>query len=89
MNSAQHPSEIYNNLISQSDFVVLVLLLCHFNYIVLYCSYIVFKSTSENTPSNKTLAHAKSVKMSIWEIGTLNQLFIKGSSIKCSKKWIS
>ena len=41
----------------------------------------------ENTPSNKTQAPAKSINMGIWVIGTLNQLFMRGSStqIKFSK----
>ena len=33
----------------------------------------------ENTPSNKTQGLTKSLNMDIWEIGTLNQLFIRGS----------
>ena len=35
----------------------------------------------ENTP-NKTNALAKSMNMHIWEIGTLNHLFIRGSYIE-------
>ena len=35
----------------------------------------------ENTPSNKTEALTKSKNMYIWVIGTLNQLFIRGSYI--------
>ena len=30
-------------------------------------------------PSNKSLAPRKSTNMSIWAVGTLNQLFIRGS----------
>ena len=33
----------------------------------------------ENTPSNKTEALTNSMNMHIWTIGTLNQLFIRGS----------
>ena len=39
-----------------------------------------FKDTHrENTPLNKTQAITKSRNMDIWETGTLNQLFIRGS----------
>ena len=39
-----------------------------------------FKDTHrENTPSNKTKALAKGINMWIWEIRTLNQLFVRGS----------
>lgn len=42
----------------------------------------------ENISSNKTKTLIKSVNMNIWEIGTFNQLLIRGSytPIKCSKK---
>ena len=42
----------------------------------------------DNTPSNKTKALKKSMNMYIWVIGTLIQLFIRGSytQIKFSKK---
>ena len=42
----------------------------------------------ENTPSNKTKELMKTMNMRIWEIGTLNQLFIRGSytEIKYSKR---
>ena len=33
----------------------------------------------EKAPSNKSLAPRKSTNMSIWAVGTLNQLFIRGS----------
>ena len=33
----------------------------------------------EKAPSNKTPALAKTSNMGIWVIGTLNQLFIRGS----------
>ena len=33
----------------------------------------------ENTRSNKTQALTKSMIMYIWEIATLNQLFLRGS----------
>ena len=50
-----------------------------------------FKDTHmENTPSNKTEALTKSKNMYIWAIGTLNQLFIRGSYIlklNLQKKW--
>ena len=35
-------------------------------------------SHTENTPSNKTKAFTKSMNMRIWEIGTLNQPFVRG-----------
>ena len=43
---------------------------------------------SKNAPSNKTQVIIKSMNMEIWEVGTLNQLFIRGSytEIKFSKK---
>ena len=41
---------------------------------------------TENTSSNKTQALTKSRNEDIWVIGTLNQLFIKGSYIKIKKK---
>ena len=42
----------------------------------------------ENTPSNEAEAVAKSMKMYIWAIGILNQLFIRDSytQMKFSKK---
>ena len=45
----------------------------------------------ENISSNKTKTLTKSVNMNIWEIGTFNQLLIRGSytPIKFSKKWSS
>ena len=51
-----------------------------------------FKDTHrENTLSNKTKMITKSMNMYIWTIGTLNQLFIRGSytQIKFFKKWSS
>ena len=33
----------------------------------------------ENTPSNKTKVLTKSMNTYIWEIGTVNQLFVRGS----------
>ena len=33
----------------------------------------------EKTPSNKTPALRKSTNMEVWAVGTLNQLFIRGS----------
>ena len=33
----------------------------------------------EKGPSNKTPALRKSTNMSVWAVGTLNQLFIRGS----------
>ena len=46
---------------------------------------------SKNAPSNKTQVITKSMNMEIWEVGTLNQLFIRGSytEIKFSKKKIN
>ena len=39
-----------------------------------------FKDThKEKAPSNKTPALRKSKNMSVWDVGTLNQLFIRGS----------
>ena len=42
----------------------------------------------ENAVSNKTRTVTKSMNMGIWVIGTLNQLFIRGSytQINFSKK---
>ena len=48
-----------------------------------------FKDTHrENTASNRTEALTKNMNMYIWAIGTLNQLFIRGShtQIKFLKK---
>ena len=40
----------------------------------------VIKDTHRETaPSNKTPALRKSTNMSLWAVGTLNQLFIRGS----------
>ena len=40
----------------------------------------VFKDTHrEKAPSNKTPALRKSTNMGVWAVGTLNQLFIRGS----------
>ena len=33
----------------------------------------------EKAPSNKTPALRKSTNMGVWAVGTLNQLFIRGS----------
>ena len=33
----------------------------------------------EKAPSNKTPTLRKSTKMGVWAVGTLNQLFIRGS----------
>ena len=43
---------------------------------------------SKNAPSNKTQVITKSMNMEIWEVGTMNQLFIRGyyTEIKFSKK---
>ena len=39
-----------------------------------------FKDTHrEKAPSNKTPALRKSTNMGVWAVGTLNQLFIRGS----------
>ena len=48
-----------------------------------------FKDTHRGkAPSNKTPAHTKSMNIDIWVVGTLNQLFIRGSDTetKFSKK---
>ena len=46
-----------------------------------------FKDTHrEKAPSNKTPALRKSTNMGVWAVGTLNQLFIRGSETKLSKK---
>ena len=37
------------------------------------------KGKSEKAPSNKTPALRKSTNMGVWAVGTLNQLFIRGS----------
>ena len=49
---------------------------------------IVKDTHNENTPSNKTKELTKTMNMRIWETGTLNQLFIRGSytKIKYSKR---
>ena len=40
----------------------------------------IFKDTDrEKAPSNKTPALRKSTNMGVWAVGTLNQLFIRGS----------
>ena len=47
-----------------------------------YCKIFIIekkKKNREKVPPNKTLALAKSTNIGIWVIGTLNQLFIKGS----------
>ena len=51
--------------------------------------YYCFKDTHrEKAPSNKSPALRKSTNMDVWAVGTLNQLFIRGSytEIKLSKK---
>ena len=53
-------------------------------YILKYIQYIlmvnIFKfQLKENTTSNKTKALTKRINKHIWEIGTLNQIFIRGS----------
>ena len=51
--------------------------------------YYCFKDTQrEKAPSNKSPALRKSTNMGVWAVGTLNQLFIRGSytEIKVSKK---
>ena len=42
----------------------------------------------EDTPSSKTEALSKSINVYIWAVGTLNQLFIRGSctQIKFSER---
>ena len=35
--------------------------------------------TGKKAPSNKTPALRKSTNMGVWAVGTLNQLFIRGS----------
>ena len=49
---------------------------------------IVKDTHNENIPSNKTKELTKTMNMRIWETGTLNQLFIRGSytKIKYSKR---
>ena len=52
-------------------------------------SVVFFKDTHMvKTPSNKTPALRKSTNMGVWAVGTLNQLFIRGSltETKLSKK---
>ena len=43
---------------------------------------------SKNAPSNKTQVITESINMEIWEVGTMNQLFLRGYyiEIKFSKK---
>ena len=46
----------------------------------IFNSIIWFKDTHrEKAPSNKTPALRKSTNMGVWAVGTLNQLFIRGS----------
>ena len=56
------------------------------NFLIHNFLYIVVDTQRENIPSNQTLT--KSVNMRIWEIDTLNQVFMKGSytEIEFSKK---
>ena len=56
------------------------------NYItIIFCAltealYIVIKDThKEKALSNKTLALRGSANMGVWTVGTLNQLFMRGS----------
>ena len=45
-----------------------------------FSEYIALKDTHrEKTPSNKTPGLRKSTNMGVWAVGTLNQLFIRGS----------
>ena len=58
--------------------------------IMLYLCSSLKDTHMENTPSNKTEALTKSKNMYIWAIGTLNQLFIRGSYIlklNLQKRW--
>ena len=51
--------------------------------------FVFIKDTNkEKAPTGKTQVSTKSINMDIWVIGTLNQLFIRGSytEIKFSKK---
>ena len=56
------------------------------NFLIHNFLYIVVDTQRENIPSNQT--RTKSVNMRIWEIDTLNQVFMKGSytEIEFSKK---
>ena len=44
----------------------------------LFCIYCIKNTHREKAPSNKTPALGKSTNMSVWAVGTLNQLFIRG-----------
>ena len=46
---------------------------------MLYCTQLLKDTHRENAPSNTTETPTKSVNLYIWAIGTLNQLFIRGS----------
>ena len=50
------------------------------NNYLLFVSYSFLKNTHrEKAPSNETPAVRKSTVMGVWAVGTLNQLFIRGS----------
>ena len=45
----------------------------------LYCFYLLKDAHREKAPSNKTPGLRKNTNMGVWVVGTLNQLFIRGS----------
>ena len=50
-----------------------------FWFVFIYFLFDVTDIHREKAPSNKTPALRKSTNMGIWAVGTLNQLFIRGS----------
>ena len=62
--------------------LVKILQSCHFNIFRIKdaSERCPFKDTHrEKAPSNKTPTLRKSTNMGVWAVGTLNQLFIRGS----------
>ena len=50
------------------------------NFCVIWVAVLEIKDTHrEKSPSNKTSTLRKSTNMGVWAVGTLNQLFIRGS----------
>ena len=44
-----------------------------------FCIFLLTDTRREKAPSNKTPEVRKSTNMNAWAVGTLNQLFIRGS----------
>ena len=49
------------------------------NFCTLMSKYFIKDTHREKAPSNKTPALRIGTNMSVWAVGTLNQLFIRGS----------